>query len=53
MFYSHLNNSLQKANSILPDNPSQIIENIEFEKIENAINFNNQELPNIEVPGDN
>ena len=53
MFYSHLNNSLQKANSILPDNPSQIIENIEFEKIENVINFNNQELPNIEVPGNN
>ena len=45
IFYEHLESSKDKIYSYLPDNPSAIMDNINFENIEEKLNLNNIEIP--------
>lgn len=45
IFYEHLESSKDKIYSYLPDNPSAIMENINFENIEEKLNLNSIEVP--------
>jgi len=45
IFYEHLESSKNKIYSYLPDNPSAIMDNINFKNIEEKLNLNNIEVP--------
>ncbi len=45
IFYDHLESSKEKIYSYLPENPGEIMDNINFENLEEKLNLNNMELP--------
>ena len=46
IFYDHLESSKERIYRYLPENPSVIMDNINFENIEEKLNLNNIEIPN-------
>ena len=45
IFYDHLESSKEKIYSYLPENPGEIMDNINFENLEEKLNLNNIEVP--------